>query len=164
MKKLYGGVGKNVISFFLILALVMQTLLTSPENVSADSLVIEIEGYQINTVRGAFRTVYSVDSSVEVSELGLIYGIDGKTTDAEMFVGSDNPTVYSFSATSKGYMGTSKGKDVYVMTMDYKEGTRFITTSLLIKPYIKYADGRYAYGTTEKTSVYDIADELYKNS
>lgn len=164
MKSLFLKAGKRALSFLLLLTLIAQSMIGVPTEVRASSSDIDIQGYQINTSFGGFRTVYTIDSSANVSEKGLIYGLQGKASEADMVIGSTNSSVHSYAATSSGCYATKDGKDIYVMTMKFGQTVSFYTTNLMIKPYVKLSDGTYSYGTTETVSVFAVADELYKNS
>jgi len=139
------------------------------EDTSDITASVEINGYQISTTAEGFRTVYSVvDEDNQVAEVGLVYGLTAEVSKSDMFVGSTSDTVYSYVATNEGIASTNFSKNEnatsYVMTMSFIDTVEFYQSGISIRAYIKTNDGRYVYTDVSEMSVYDIADNLYRNN
>ena len=129
---------------------------------------IRIDGYQISTTLGGFRTVYSVsDPSEQVESLGLVYGLTDYITESDMVVGSSTNKVFDYAATEIGKMGMSIAGDdyeSYAMTMQFdKQQVKFLSDKISVRAYAKLKDGTYIYSSIQTTSIYDVADYLYQN-
>lgn len=139
---------------------------TDKPSKSAD---IRVDGYQISTTLGGFRTVYSVsDSNAEVESLGLVYGLSSYVSESDMVVGSSNNKVFDYAATEKGRMDMSINGDEdyesYTMTLQFdKQQVAFLSEKMSVRAYAKLKDGSVIYSKTQSTSIYDTADYLYKN-
>lgn len=165
--KNYGVKGIKI--SFLLMFLLFVELICIQINVNAavDAKVV-INGYQINTNIGALRTVYSVNNTEYVDEVGLIYGLSDYVVASDMIDDSTNNVVYSYAATSEGecdinYSGNTQGKS-YAMTMKFINSIDFFSSQICVRAYAKYYDGTYSYSDIYTTSVYNIADQLYQNS
>ncbi|MBR3646074.1 MAG: carbohydrate-binding protein, partial [Lachnospiraceae bacterium] len=135
---------------------------------------IEINGFQISSISEGIRAVYSASDKVDnqsVTELGLVYAYKntntGTISEDEIYVGSKNQYVASYSATEKGKLDTAMSKDKsYTMTMlfaDNKTKENF-TATYLIRVYAKLADGSYVYSDVSEYSIFSIAQKLYNNN
>ena len=139
---------------------------TDKPSKSAD---IRVDGYQISTTLGGFRTVYSVsDPNAEVESLGLVYGLSSYVSESDMVVGSSNNKVFDYAATEKGRMDMSINGDEdyesYTMTLQFdKQQVAFLSEKMSVRAYAKLKDGSVIYSKTQSTSIYDTADYLYKN-
>lgn len=131
---------------------------------------LEINGCQISATVGGIRTVYSMDSKVEgqdVTEIGLIYGIDGADYRSDdMVTDSNSNSVY----VSKGTEENGKIPEVfsknesYAMTMKFASGTaEEYNMTYYVRAYAKLMDGTYVYTDIKQYSIYEIADYLYQN-
>jgi len=135
----------------------------------AETLMVEINGYQISVTQGGFRTVYSVyDPNNNIASVGLIYGLADEATENDMYVGSANSTVYAFEATEEGkssstYSSNPKATS-YVMTMKFIDKAEFYDMDIMVRAYIKLKNGGYVYSDCRTTSVYDIASILFDKS
>lgn len=127
---------------------------------------MEINGFQISTTAEGIRTVYSVASTVEglsVSEVGLVYGINGASDD-DLIVGSDNSYVASYKATSAGKLDSAITKsNSYAMTMQFKDDKTAdnFSKEYRIRGYAKLSDGTYVYTSVQEYSIYTVAATLY---
>lgn len=148
----------------------------SETEINSDGIVVsnkvEINGFQVSSTVGGIRTVYSVDSSIdskEVVERGLVYGLEKYCQSKNVVVGSDDPYVHSYAATSAGKLSTAyneKLAESYVMTMKQnfdKLTTEGFTTNYYVRAYVKLSDGTYVYSEIEKYSAYSVADKVYQN-
>lgn len=167
-KQLFSKIGKCVLSVFVLVMMIAQTVSFTSQVKADDNVGLEINGYQISTTLEAFRTVYSVsDPSDKVAEVGLIYGLTDHITEADMVVGSTNKMVYSHAATDAGKSEVCYSKmenaQTYVMTMEFVKDVNFFQNLISVKPYAKLKDGTYVYGATSSKSVYQVADILYQN-
>lgn len=169
MKQFFKRAKRGMLSFLLLTAMVAQSLFYPQTVIAQENITLEINGYQINTALQAYRTVYSVtDPEERTQEVGLIYGLTDQITEADMVIGSTNSTVYSYAATPLGVSSIngseSADAQTYVMTMKFIQMVEFYACNISVRVYAKLKDGTYVYGGIATTSVYDIADELYKNS
>ncbi len=129
---------------------------------------LEINGCQISTTYEGFRIIYSVsDVKSEVDSIGLVYGLEGYATDAEMVVNSSNKTVYSYEANGTGklnaqYSSLPSAKS-YAMTMKFIKNAAFYTTPIKVRAYAKLKNGQYIYTNIRSYVMYNVADYLYKN-
>lgn len=138
---------------------------------SEASNCLELQGFQISTVNEGVRTVYNVSDkmgSQEVVSSGIIYGVEGKVTEDQMYVGSTNPYVHAYTSTSNGLLpvtinGLSDCKS-YAMTMKFGSKSNVaLTSNYMIKLFAKLANGTYVYSDETYTyNVYRIADSLYQ--
>lgn len=135
----------------------------------AKSADIRVDGYQISTTLGGFRTVYSVsDPNAEVESLGLVYGLSSYVSESDMVVGSSSNKVFDYAATEKGCMDMSingdKDYESYTMTLQFdKQQVAFLSEKMSVRAYAKLKDGSIIYSKVQSTSIYDTADYLYKN-
>lgn len=127
---------------------------------------VDIDGFQISTTYEGFRTVYTVaDPKNEVTEAGLIYGVDDYSEDSDMVIGSSNANVYSYVATEDGKVNIGRNNNTtqsYAMIMKFIKNAKFYSSKLCVRAYIKLNDGTYVYSNISKKSVYEIADQLYQ--
>ena len=94
---------RKTLSLIMVLSLVIQTIVLPKMTYAADSVYLEITGFQISTNLEAYRTLYSIaDPEGKTEEVGLVYGLTDYVTEADMVVGSTNSTVYSYAGTSAG--------------------------------------------------------------
>ena len=132
---------------------------------------IEINGYQISTTLGGFRTVYSVyDPDNEVSEVGLVYGLGSYATESEMVVNSQNKYVSDYKGTDEiGKMdnyvfGDNPDAISYAMTMTFGDApSTFFTEKMMVRAYAKLVDGTVMYSDVRTMTIYDVANVLYQN-
>lgn len=130
---------------------------------------LQVNGYQLNTVFGGIRTVYSVEPVVNdktVEEVGLIYSLKGYADTDDMYYGSEHKYVKSYMAqigkTDTNY-SNSETADNYVMTMKFVGNTAFeFSTEWMVRVYAKLSDGSYVYSDVATYSIYNVADQLYK--
>jgi len=167
--KIMKTAGKRAFAFLLMLTLVFQGLHFDTVVHAATSVSLEINGFQINTTIGAYRTVYSViGDTKDVSEIGLVYGLDDYVSDSDMYVGSTCDTVYSYAATDEGRTPSSYSSQAnsvsYAMTMKFIDEISFYSSKICVRAYVKYNDNTYAYSNISTASVYDIAHSLYQSS
>lgn len=139
---------------------------TTEEQTTATT--IEINGFQISPVVEGFRTVYTVSSTKNVQKVGLVYGLAGSASDSEMVVDSTNNKVFAYDATANGLLATSQSDAVdsasYAMTMKYGNTSyEFLSQKLKVRAYAVLTDGTVIYSDIDSASIYDVADELYKN-
>ncbi|MBR3645583.1 MAG: carbohydrate-binding protein, partial [Lachnospiraceae bacterium] len=130
---------------------------------------ISIDGFQISTISEGIRTVYSYDSKVEgknVSEVGLVYGING-VSDNDLYVGSNNAYVAYYRGSESAKLSSPISKDsTYTMTMLFKDDKTASNFSkeYKIRAYAKLSDGTYVYTNVKTYSIYSIADKLYQKN
>lgn len=166
-KKLLKGCHKRIMALVCVAALLISTFGSNLSNVvAAGSATIEINGFQISTAIGGFRTVYSVsDPNNEVAACGLVYGLADHAGEADMVVGSGNKTVYSFQATENGKTSVSYSQlpDAvsYAMTMRLIEQADFYSAKMMVRAYAKLNNGSYIYSNCSTKSVYEVASYLY---
>lgn len=160
---------KNLISMLLALVLVVGQFCFIGQNVSAaETLRVEINGYQISTTVEGFRTIYSVvDPYHQVVKEGLIYGLADHVTEADMVINSTNNTVYSYEATEAGITPVCYSKydnaQSYTMTMRFIKKASFYNQKIAVKAYAQLSNGTYIYSAMTECSVYQLADNLYTN-
>lgn len=168
-RKRLNKIKRHVLSFLLLMAMIVQGMVCPLGVYADDSVYLEINGYQISTVREAFRTVYSIaDPAGRTQEVGLVYGLADSVTEADLKVGSTNDTVNTYVATSEGKspvaMSDHAGAQTYLRTMEFIKTADFYSSRISIRAYAKLNDGSYAYSDVDTVSVYKIADILYMNS
>ena len=148
--------------------------------VSAD---VAINGFQMSTntltvggstYDGGVRTIYSVEPTVDgqnVAEVGLVYGVTAKITDADMVIDSESEYVASAVATAAGKLskvyGTSTTATYYAMTMADDLANASVAElqgSYSVRAYAKLADGTYVYSDVATFSKYGVASYLYDNA
>lgn len=138
---------------------------------SSAQMYIEINGYQISTTLGGFRTVYSVyDPDNEVSEVGLVYGLGGYASESDMVVDSQSKYVFDYKGTDEiGRMdnftfGDNPDATSYAMTMTFGDApSSFFSEKMMVRAYAKLADGTITYSDVRTVTIYDVADVLYQN-
>lgn len=160
---------KCVLTFMLIVSMLVKSLIGLQDVFAATAVSVEINGYQVSVGLEAYRTIYSVvDPDDSVTEVGLIYGLADYTSESDMVVGSTNNTVYSYVATANGLSNVDYSDDVngksYVMTMKFHDSLAFYAGKIRVRAYAKLNDGTYTYSDISTKSVYEMADELYRNS
>lgn len=168
-KKMFSKARKCTFALLLIVSMVAQSLSGMQDVFAAETVSVEINGYQVNVGLQAYRTIYSVvDIDGSVVEKGLVYGLADYASEEDMVVGSTNGTVYSYAATEKGLSSvnhsTDKNAESYVMTMKFIDSIAFYASKIRIRAYAKLDDGTYVYSDISTKSVYDIADSLYQDS
>lgn len=133
-------------------------------------VTVEINGYQISTTLGGFRTVYSIyspDSNVE--EVGLVYGLSNYASTADMVVNSSSKYVSNYKGTEVGRMdnytyGSNPEATSYAMTMTIGNvTTSFFSDKMMVRAYAKLDDGTVKYSDVRNITIYDVADALYQN-
>lgn len=160
---------RAVISFIIALSMIIQGIVLPQQIYAADDVQIEINGFQISTRLEAFRTIYSVaDTTNKTEEVGIVYGLTDSVSESDMIVGSKNETVYSYAATPLGetgvkYSSFDNGKS-YCRTMEFIKTADFYRRGISVRAYAKLKDGTYIYSDISNTSVYRIANTLYKNN
>ncbi len=153
----------------LTLVLLVQLAFTGNSVKADDSVMVEINGYQISTTLEAFRTIYSVsDPANKVAEVGLIYGLKDYSNEKDMVVNSSDKSIFAYKATSKGLApfnyGTKADCKSYVRSMIFTKTAKFYLSQIMVRAYVKLKDNTYSYSNVLTTSVYDIADYLYQKS
>jgi len=128
---------------------------------------IEINGCQISTTVEGYRVIYSVsEGDYQIDNVGLIFGLEEDSKDADMVVGSKNHSVFSYQATNAGkadfVYSDLQDAQSYVMTMKFIKTADFYNAGIKIRAYAKLSDGSYIYGDIHRYSVYGIADCLYR--
>lgn len=147
------------------------------EKFNAEDIIVSedlgIIGFQMTASLGGvdgeigIRTIYQKEPVVngqEVTELGLVYGLDnGMIADEDMYLGNDNTYVAALTATEAGkldsVMGDSLTAEYYAMTMDIAGG---YTQDYKVRVYAKLADGTVAYSTIASYNILSIAKQLYE--
>ena len=137
--------------------------ITDPENTVTVSDSLELTGYQISDVAEGFRTLYSAEPVInnkQVTEVGLIYGIAGYSSEADIILNSASTYVHSFAATPAGTLdGTT-----YAMTMLFAASTEYeFMTDMYIRVYAILSDGSVVYSPVGDYSIYRVANYLYQN-
>lgn len=131
---------------------------------------IEINGYQISTVVQGMRTVYSVENKIggkDVVNVGMIYSLSDYASADELYVGSENKYVRSYSATSAGICSNnfsdSSTATSYAMTMRFhpKNASEY-SANWRIRAYARLSDGTYIYSEPYEYTIYAVADKLYQ--
>lgn len=139
---------------------------------------VKVEGYQISSTLGGNRVIASVEPTINgqtVTGWGLIYGlaksngVSHTISDEDMCVGSENEYVKSYQSTSEGtlnvQMGESSTATYYVRTMLFANYTEeAFNAEYKVRAYAVLADGSYVYSDVRGYSIYNIADNLYKNT
>lgn len=150
---------------------------TAPENTMIYSDDVAVEGYQISTTLEGSRVVGSVEPSIykkTVSKWGLIYGLSQVNNDTfnvkdeDLYVGTDNEKVLVMESTEAGTLSQQLG--------DSSTATYFVRTTLFgsktnlefdakykVRAYAQLSDGTYVYSKVKEYTVYQVADDLYKN-
>ncbi|MCR5736269.1 MAG: S8 family serine peptidase [Eubacterium sp.] len=133
---------------------------------------IEINGYQVNTLHEGMRTIYSVDSEIngkEVVSSGLIYSISDSASENDLVVNSSNPYIKNYEAIeSKAKLSYVKSDSdlgsSYAMTMKFvKQKPLEWTITWKVRAYAKLSDGSYVYSKMKTYTIFDVAEELYRN-
>lgn len=140
----------------------------APTTAVTTNAKLEINGYQISTTVEGYRVIYSLsDTSSEVASVGMVYGLDGYSTESEMVVGSTNSTVYNMEATEAGKLSDSYSSmtnaQSYAMTMEFVKTAQFFNQKVNVRAYAKLKTGEYIYSDVCQLVVYDVAEYLYKN-
>lgn len=136
--------------------------------VPGSGVSLGINGFQISTIIGGLRTVYSVtDPDNEVAKAGLIYGLADYVAESDMMVDSQNDKVFDYAATDAGKMGISitgaDNTESYAMTMRFNTSSvEFLNTRISVRAYVQLKDGTYIYSNVSTTSIYEISDSLYR--
>ncbi len=149
---------------------------TVQETTTEEAIAVDIKGFQINTSIEGFRTVYSVSGNPDkISEVGLIYGLQGYSSNADMVLNNSNDYVFTYKDLTGGLAQTKdyhlmtsdtsfESRKDYMMTMKYGAlSKRFLTAPVLVRAYAKDNQGNVIYGTIKTITVYDLADYLYQN-
>lgn len=138
---------------------------------------VKVEGYQISSTLGGNRVVASVEPMIngqKVTGWGLIYGlakangVSYTISDEDMCVDSENEYVKSYQSTDAGtlniQMGSSSTATYYVRTMLFANYTaEAFNAEYKVRAYAVLADGSYVYSDVRNYSIYNVADNLYKN-
>ncbi|MCR5703641.1 MAG: cellulase family glycosylhydrolase [Eubacterium sp.] len=142
---------------------------TIPETTTERKVAkVDIKGYQINTVSEGHRVLYTVeDPNKEVVEEGLIFGLEGYAPKDEMMLGSNARTVCSVPATSTGMVQNSSYNSAtvqtYEITVKFIKARAYYNTGIMVRGYAKLKDGSVIYSDVFTKSIYNMADELYRN-
>lgn len=167
---------KQVLTMVLAGAMVLQPMTSFMGYVTAMAATdarasVTIDGYQISSTIGGYRTVYSVnDPGKEIAKdesgtdkVGMLYGIEGHVSnpDTEMVIGSTNKDIYKYAATSNG---KSQSGQTYVMTMKFIDSVtaEFFNTKLYVRAYAQLKDGTYIYSSARTLTIFQVADVLYQ--
>lgn len=138
-------------------------------NKEQSKVKIQIDGFQVSTTYEGFRTIYSVsDIENEVESIGLIYGLGGYVNETDMTVDSRNDYVHIYEATPLGksnfFVSNLPDSDSYIMTMKFAAKTaEYYGAVNWVRAYARLKNGECVYSDICRTSVYDLADYLYKN-
>ncbi|MCR5835233.1 MAG: hypothetical protein K6G88_01860 [Lachnospiraceae bacterium] len=140
---------------------------------------VEMLGFQVSAYVEGMRANYLVDNVIDgkqVVERGLVYGLATYCSQKDVYVGSPDWFVRSFSATSKGNIplsdldrqeiGISESTDMYAMTMlftQHKNALEF-NDDMIVRAYALLEDGNYYYSNEIQYNIYDIANLFYANS
>lgn len=169
MKKSFIRSYRRAITLLLTLAMIVVPYGINLGNVfAASQAAVEINGFQISTTIGGFRTVYSVsDPADEIASCGLVYGLEGYASEDDMVVDSSNNTVFDYMATTRGktsvvYSSLTEAVS-YVMTMRLIKQADFYNMKMFVRAYAKLIDGSIIYSDSKSTSIYSVADYLYNN-
>ncbi|MBR3646341.1 MAG: hypothetical protein IKN54_07965, partial [Lachnospiraceae bacterium] len=152
------------------------THVTEPEtsqNPNVD-VKLNVAGFQISNKNEGVRTVYTVSNKMgnwDVVESGIVYGLEGKVPDEQLFVGSSNPYVKPFASSmehgllSTTVEGDSSSCKSYAMTMTFGSKTmKALTAEYKIRLYAKLSNGAYVYSDEIcRYSVYRVADKIYQS-
>lgn len=131
-------------------------------NYSAD---VKIDGLQISTTVEGYRTVYTLDDpDSEVAEVGMIYGLADYVSEDDLEVGSTNAYVKESKATENGILSSADSSTKYVMTMEFVKNAEFFNAKICERAYAKLNDGTVIYSDALNFSVYDLAENLYRNN
>ncbi|MCR5736623.1 MAG: hypothetical protein K6G64_03135 [Eubacterium sp.] len=138
-----------------------------PTTEKKTSVAIEINGCQVSATYEGFRVIYSAsDEKNEIDTVGLVYGLEGYASDADMVVNSSNKTVYNYDTTLQGKLSTSFSKlpsaQSYAMTMKFVKSAKFYNTPIKVRAYAKLKNGEYVYTDIRSYVIYDVADYLYQ--
>lgn len=144
---------------------------TTTEPSVSKEMYIEMNGHQISTTLGGFRTVYSVyDPNDEVSEVGLVYGLGKYATENEMTIDSQSKYVTNHKGTieigrlDNFTFGDNPDASSYAMTMTFGNvPADFYGEKMMVRAYAKMKDGSVSYTAINTTTIYDVADVLYQN-
>ncbi|MBE5959015.1 MAG: glycoside hydrolase family 16 protein [Lachnospiraceae bacterium] len=133
---------------------------------------LTIDGFQMNTVLGAFRTVYKIKGSKDflekdIVDRGLVYAIGDEPVD-NIVATNISAAVVPFSATlEKGLRRVETEANLvtqtFVMTMEMIPNKLFYQENMTMRAYAKLKDGTYIYSEPCTTTMYEIADYLYSN-
>ena len=146
------------------------TQMVFAKKASSSDVTVEINGYQISTTLGGFRTVYSIyspDNNIE--EVGLVYGLGNYASTADMVVNSSSKYVSNYKGTAIGRMdnytyGSNPDATSYAMTMTFGNvTTSFFSDKMMVRAYAKLDDGTVKYSDVRNITIYDVADALYQN-
>lgn len=128
---------------------------------------IIINGNQVSSTVGGFRTVYTVsDPDAEVEDVGIVYGLENYVSENDMIVNSSNSKVSYYQGTDIGKVDfgiADKVSQSYVMTMKFIDSKDFYNSGMYVRAYAKLSDGSYIYSDIADFSVYELADYLYRN-
>jgi hypothetical protein len=140
---------------------------------------VQLLGFQVSAYVEGMRANYFVPNSIDgkqVVERGLVYGLAEYCSQKDVYVGSPDWYVRSFTATSKGkmnitddfreIMGIDEDTDMYAMTMlftQYKNALEF-NDDMIVRAYALLEDGTYYYSTEIQYNIYDIANLFYLHS
>lgn len=128
---------------------------------------LKVEGYQISTTLGGFRTVYSVEPKIEgkdVVEVGLVYALDDYIDDKDMYVRDDHPYVkkYASSTDLSSFFTDSLKTTSHSMTMLFAHSNaKEFSTNMAVRAYARLSDNSYVYTDIFKYTIYKVADVLY---
>jgi GH18 family chitinase len=156
------------------------TIETTTQETDKNEIVIsddvKVEGYQVSATLGGVRTIGSVENTINnksVEKWGFVYALEqnGDTsypvTDDDMFVGSENEYVASMESTEQGTVDIDTGSDsstVFVRTILFAAGSKSeFCAGYKVRVYALLEDGSYVYSKVYSYSIFDIADNLYKN-
>ena len=175
---------KRTLATALTAAMIVQSMTayaggTVSVSAANESASVKINGYQISSTLGGYRTVYTMnDPNAEIAvnedgsaKVGLVYGIGNSIAnpDADLVVGSTDKNIIINPASASGKVETVNGSTAtsqsYVMTMLFGDNvsTDFFNASMYVRAYAQLKDGTYIYSGSKSLTVYRLADYLYQN-
>ena len=172
---------KRALAIALTAVMIVQPMTAYTDSVMAadESASITINGYQISSIVGGYRTIYTMndpDNEIAVNEdgsakVGLVYGVGNNITnpDSDLVVGNTGSSIVNYAATIQGKSevtyGNSSSAQSYVMTMQFGDtvSAAFFNASIYVRAYAQLKDGTYIYSSAKSLTIYKLADYLYQN-
>lgn len=172
---------KRALAIALTAVMVVQPMTAYTDSVMAadESVSITINGYQISSIVGGYRTIYTLNdpnAQIAVNEdgsakVGLVYGLGSSITnpDTDMVVGSTGSNIVNYPATIGGKSDITYGEgssaQSYTMTMQFGDSISpsFFNASIYVRAYAQLKDGTYIYSNAKSLTIYKLADYLYQN-
>jgi hypothetical protein len=131
---------------------------------------LSLDGYQINPSLNGFRTVYSVEPSIEekqVREIGLVYALKDYSNPSDLYVRDDHPYVKHFASTTNLPELLQSGSKTtrHSMTMLFAHGNaKEFSTNMSLRAYAKLSDGSYVYTNVYDYTIFRVAEVLYNGN